>query len=127
MSKATESEFVLRSTEFVNKKIKGRKRQIAVDIEGNMMAAGATAASVHDKTEATVLKDDIEYLERVRKIIADSAYRGVSPFTVRRRIEWQIIEKKATGGRFKVLRKRWIVERTFSCLETSADWLKIIK
>ena len=100
------------------KKVKGRKRHLAVDTEGNVMAAGITAAAVHDKAgAATVLKDDIEDLQRVKKVIADGAYQGVPPFSANGRIEWQIVEKKATGGRFKVLPKRWIVERTFAWLQ----------
>lgn len=99
------------------KKVKGRKRHLATDTQGNVMAAGVTRASVHDKTGAKVLKDDIEDLGRVKKIIADGAYQGVPPFTANGRIEWQIVEKKATGGRFRVLPKRWIVERTFAWLQ----------
>jgi putative transposase len=99
------------------KKVKGRKRHIATDTGGNVMAVGVTAASVHDKTGAKVLKEDIEDLGRVKKVVADGAYQGVPPFTANGRIEWQIIEKKATGGRFKVLPKRWIVERTFAWLQ----------
>jgi transposase len=96
------------------KKVKGRKRHIAVDTEGNVMAAGVTAASVHDKTGAKVLKDDMEDLGRVKKVIADGAYQGTAPFAADGRIQWEIVWKKATGGRFKVLPKRWIVERTFA-------------
>lgn len=99
------------------KKVKGRKRHIATDTQGNIIAAGVTAASVHDKAGAMVLKDDVEDVHRVTKVIADGAYGGVPPFTAGGRIEWQIVEKKATGGRFRVLPKRWIVERTFAWLQ----------
>ena len=99
------------------KKVNGRKRHIATDTQGNVMAAGVTAASVHDKTGARVLQDDVEDMGRVKKVIADGIYQGVPPFTAHGRIEWQIVEKKATGGRFKVLPKRWIVERTFAWLQ----------
>jgi putative transposase len=98
------------------KKVKGRKRHIAVDTQGNVIVAGVTAASVHDKAGALTLKDDIEDLGRIKKIIADGAYQGVPPFNAGGRIEWEIVEKKATGGRFKVLPKRWIVERSFAWL-----------
>ena len=98
------------------KKVKGRKRHIAVDTQGNLWAAGVTAASVHDKTGATVLQDDIEDLSGVKKIIADGSYQGIPPFDAGGRIQWEIVEKKATGGKFKVLPKRWIVERTFAWL-----------
>lgn len=99
------------------KKVKGRKRHIAVDIQGNVMAVGVTAASVHDKTGARVLQNDLEDLASVKKVIADGAYQGIPPFDAGGRIQWQIVEKKATGGRFKVLPKRWIVERTFAWLQ----------
>ena len=99
------------------KNIKGRKRHLATDTLGNVMAVGVSAASVHDKTGALSLKDDIEDIGRMKKIIADGSYKGVPPFTAGGRIEWEIVEKKATGGRFKVLPKRWIVERTFAWLQ----------
>jgi putative transposase len=99
-----------------NKKVNGRKRHVATDTQGNVMAAGVTAASVHDKTGARVLQDDIEDLGGVKKVIADGAYQGGPPFTAHGRIEWEVIEKNAAGGRFKVLPKRWIVERTFAWL-----------
>lgn len=98
------------------KKIKGRKRHIAVDTQGNVVAAGVTAASMHDKTGACVLADSVEDLMRVKTVVADGAYRGMPPFDGGGRIHWQVIEKKATGGRFKVLPVRWVVERTFAWL-----------
>ena len=98
------------------KRLKGRKRHIAVDTEGNIVAAGVTAASVHDKTGARVLRDDLEDSARLKAVLADGAYKGIPPFDGGGRIAWQIVEKKATGGRFKVLPKRWIVERTFAWL-----------
>lgn len=98
------------------KKIKGRKRHLATDTQGNVMAAAVTAASVHDKTGAQSLKEEVEDHRQVVKIIADGAYKGVPPFTAGGRIEWEVVEKKATGGKFKVLPKRWIVERTFAWL-----------
>ncbi len=83
---------------------------------GNAMAVGITAASVHDKAGTMTLKDDVEDLRGVQKIVADGDYRGVPPFDARGRIKWEVVEKKATGGKFKVLPKRWVVERTFAWL-----------
>jgi putative transposase len=113
-----------------NKKVKGRKRHLAVDTQGNVMAAGTTAASVHDKTGARVLQDSVEDLARVKKVVADGGYGGEPPFEAGGRIEWEIVEKKATGGRFKVLPKRWVVERTFAWLSNfrplSKDYEKTV-
>ena len=63
------------------KKLKGRKRHIAVDTEGNVVATGITTASVQDKPGSKSLEQDIEDLGGVKKIVADGAYRGMSPFT----------------------------------------------
>ena len=97
------------------KKVKGRKRHIAVDTQGNVVAAGVTAANVHDKPGALSIKEQVEDLGRVKKIVADGAYQGIPPFNDHGRIEWEIVEKKA-GNRFKVLPKRWVVERTLAWL-----------
>ena len=112
-----------------NKKVKGRKRHIAVDTQGNIMAAGVTAANVHDKVGALSLEEQVEDLDGVKKIMADGAYKGIPPFTAHGHIQWEIVEKKA-GNRFKVLPKRWIVERTLAWLSNfrrlSKDYEKSI-
>lgn len=98
-----------------NKKIKGRKRHLAVDSEGNVLAAGVTSALVADKVGARVLKDDVEDHPAVTQIVADRVYRGEPPFTAVGRIHWHIVERVNKQG-FSVLPIRWIVERTFAWL-----------
>jgi transposase len=98
-----------------NKKVKGRKRHIATDTAGNIMAAGVSSAYVHDKTGARVLKDDVEDHPRVQKIVADGAYQGEPPFDRAGSIQWQIVER-LEQGKFTPLPIRWIVERTFAWL-----------
>ena len=113
------------------KKLKGRKRHLGVDTPGNVLAVGVTAASVHDKAGALSIQQQMEDHRKIKKILADGAYKGVPPFTAGGRITWEIVEKKATGGRFKVLPKRWIVERTFAWLQNfrrlSKDYEKTIR
>ena len=112
------------------KKVTGRKRHVAVDTSGNIMAVGITAANVHDKPGALSIKEDVEDHPKVVKILADGSYKGVPPFTAGGRIQWEIVERKATGGRFKVLPKRWIAERTFAWLSNfrrlSKDYEKTV-
>lgn len=92
------------------KNINGRKWHLAVDTEGNVVAIGVTAASVHDPAGTQTLQDEVEDLQCVKKVIADGAYQGMPPFDAKGRIQWETVAKKATGGRFKVLPKRWTVE-----------------
>jgi transposase len=98
-----------------NKKIKGRKRHIAVDSEGTIVAAGVTSALVADKTGVRVLQDDVEDMQSVRQIVADYAYRGSAPFTAGGRLRWLIIRRNGEKG-FVRRPIRWIVERTFAWL-----------
>lgn len=98
-----------------NKKIKGRKRHIATDTQGNVMAAGVTSAFVHDKTGARVLRDDVEDHPKVKTIVADGAYKGTPAFDRSGTIKWQIVQR-LEKGRFSPLPVRWIVERTFAWL-----------
>lgn len=96
-----------------NKKVKGRKRHIATDTQGNVVAAGVTSAFVHDKTGARVLKDDVEDRPRVKTIVADGAYQGAPAFDRAGTINWHIVER-TEKGKFTPLPIRWIVERTFA-------------
>jgi putative transposase len=99
-----------------NKKVKGRKRHIATDTQGKVVAAGVTAADVHDKPGSKTLQQDIEDLGSVKKVVTDGAYQGVPPFNAHGRIEWEIVERRQSAC-FEVLPKRWAVERTL------ASWL----
>ena len=97
-----------------NKKVKGRKKSIATDTLGNPVAVAVGPASCHDKKCVQGLREELEDLHRLSAIYADGAFRGKPPFRLSRDIEWKVVEKK--GGPFKVLPKRWVVERTFAWL-----------
>lgn len=101
-----------------NKKVKRRKQDVAVDTQGDVMAAGVTPAVVHDKPGSKRLEQNIEDMGSWIKIVADCAYKGVPPFTAYRRIAWKIVEKMQGNNTIclKVLPKRWTVERILACL-----------
>lgn len=96
------------------KKVKGRKRSLATDTQGNILAAGVSAASVHDSKAVHVLKEQVEDYSTITTIFADGAFKGAAPFDRNGKIKWKVVNKK--GGPFKVLPKRWVVERSIAWL-----------
>lgn len=101
------------------KKINGRKRHIAVDVEGFLLAVVVTAANIGDRAGAKRLVIALlNVCTRVTVIWADSGYDG-APFTCWVRsvagAALQII-KRAEAHAFRVVPRRWVVERSFGWL-----------
>lgn len=111
------------------KKLKGRKRSLATDTLGNPLAMGVSAANCHDKKAVLRLKEGVEDYSSIKVIFTDGAFQGAAPFDAQGKIKWQVVNKKA--GPFKVLPKRWVVERTFSWLSNfrrlSKDYEKTVE
>ncbi len=58
------------------KKVKGRKRHIVVDIMGNLLAVVVHAANIHDtKAGITPAKQAFEHYPHIKKFCADEGYR----------------------------------------------------
>lgn len=102
-----------------NKKINGTKRHVAVDVEGFLLAVVVTAANIGDRMGAKLLV--IALLNTVtglKLIWADSGYDG-DPLAgwVRSvaNITLEII-KRTELHVFKVVPRRWVVERTLGWL-----------
>jgi transposase len=101
------------------KKINGRKRHIAVDVHGFLLAVVVTAASIGDRMGAKLLIIAVlNTCTRLKLIWADSGYNG-APLT-----RWirsvadatlQII-KRTEQHTFRVVPRRWVVERSFAWL-----------
>ena len=102
------------------KKITGRKRHIAVDTLGLVMAVVVHAASWQDYDAAGfVLLKLRETYQRLKVVFADSAYgRNGLPQWVSDTFGWvlQTVLRPVAVKGFVVLPKRWIVERTFAWL-----------
>jgi putative transposase len=114
------------------KKIKGRKRHIVVDTLGLLLAVVVHSATPHDSKAAElvfkVLKN--KYINGVVKIFADGGYRGELIETARIKFGWVLeIVKRNEAHKFKILPKRWIVERTFAWISfqrrTSKDYERL--
>ena len=101
------------------KKVVGRKRHIAVDVEGSPIVIEVHAASVQDRDGApAVIAMLLEVAASVKKLFADSGYAGpklqqaLQDLGVSELIE--IVPKPKGGKGFTVLYRRWVVERTFA-------------
>ena len=103
------------------KKIKGIKRHIIVDTLGLILAVVIQSASVQDRDGAIdVISKMRENWKRVVKIFADGGYRGTLIKTVKDKFKIALeIIKRDELHTFKILPKRWIVERTFAWIDTN--------
>ena len=103
------------------KKIKGIKRHIIVDTLGLVLAVVIQGASVQDRDGAIpVINKLFEGWNQIIKIFADSGYRGqlIDKVKTQFKIEFEIIKRNELHT-FKILPMRWIVERTFSWIDTN--------
>ncbi|MGH7929706.1 MAG: IS5 family transposase [Candidatus Binatia bacterium] len=102
------------------KKITGRKRHLAVDTLGMVLAVVVHSASVQDQHGAEWVMDKLgEQYRRLKVIFGDSAYgRSGLPQWVQQTFGWvlQTVLRPVGVKGFVVLPKRWIVERTFAWL-----------
>ena len=107
-----------------NKRVKGRKRHILVDTNGLLLATAVTPANVQDKAGAlAALKQLGGAGKKLRRVWADGAYRTecghLASWTQRRRISLTTVARPEGQRGFRVLPRRWVVERTFSWLYQS--------
>jgi len=101
------------------KKVKGHKRHSLSDTVGNMLNVVVTAANVSDIAGGKLLINKIlEDFPTLEKIWADGTYRGGFMDWVQDTIEavLEIVKRDEGQKGFKVLPKRWVVERTFAWL-----------
>jgi len=122
--------------------VTGRKRHLAVDTLGLVLAVAVHAANVQDRDGAKlVLAKLVGRFPRLGVIWADGGYAGtllvwalaVCGFVL------EVVKRSDRAAGFVVLPKRWIVERTFAWLgrsrrlskdyealpETSETWIYV--
>jgi transposase len=101
------------------KKITGRGRHLAVDAEGWLLALVVTAASVSDKAGAKLLVIRLfDAFTTLRIMWADSGYDGKPLATWVKTVAAITVEvvTRTSPHSFQVVRRRWVVERTFGWL-----------
>ena len=108
------------------KKVTGRKRHIAVDTLGIVLAVVVTSAAVDDAVAApSVLKQlDRRAYPRLQVVWADSKYHNhnLNRWKARQQsLAWnlEIVKRPRDAKGFVLLPKRWVVERTFAWLGRS--------
>lgn len=105
-----------------NKKIKGRKRHIFVDILGLLLTVTVTNAAVQDAASAPMIgRKLLGSFPRILTCLADQGYKRAFCDWFLQYLGWivEIVQKPATDPAnpgFQVIPKRWIVERTFAWL-----------
>ena len=112
------------------KRLSGRKRHLLVDTGGLVLGARVHAANLHDRDGAQgLLTDELKKkLPRLELLWADGAYTSGFRRWAEEELGWRVevpyyqdrqlwrygLEEKPSG--FRVLPRRWVVERTFAWL-----------
>jgi len=103
-----------------NKQIKGRKRHVLVDTQGNLLEVVVTIANLNDREGAKLIMTKLERLmaSRLLKIWVDKGYRGDLDvwFDQQWEIALEVVESDPNQKGFAVQPRRWVVERTFAWL-----------
>jgi transposase len=103
------------------KKTKGRKRFLLVDTLGWLLGAAVQPANTPERAGAqALLAPVLPHFVWLRKLWADGGYTGEDfaawVKTQRPKLEVEVIKRSDDTSGFKVLPKRWVVERTFGWL-----------
>jgi putative transposase len=103
------------------KKINGVKRHILVDTLGLLLAVVVHPANIQDRDGAKLVFAKAKLLgswPRLQRVWADGGYAGKLIVWVSSFCHWvlEIVKRNDDVKGFKLLPKRWVVERTFSWL-----------
>lgn len=100
------------------KKSPGRKRGIATDVLGLLIAVTVAAANVHDNAIGTVLLDKVAARNpAVTKAWVDAGFKNaVAVHGAALGIDVEVVHRDRQARGFAPLPKRWVVEQTFGTL-----------
>lgn len=102
------------------KKVSGIKRHIAVDTNGLPHGIVVTTANITDRDGGIMIaKHNKEQLSEVEKMLVDGGYTGENfASEIKKAIHATVeVVKRNELHTFKVIPKRWVVERSFGWLE----------
>jgi putative transposase len=109
------------------KKIGGRKRHIAVDTDGRLLMVNLTTADIADSAGAQAILDAIrKRWPWIKHLFADGAYdrRKLMDKAAFKDFVIEIIRRIDGEPGFKVLPRRWVVERTFGWM---TRWRRLVR
>jgi len=101
------------------KKTKGIKRNALVDTIGLLLGIEVIPASVQDRDcAAGLIRTTRRLFPWIAKVFADGGYAGpkLKAAMANQPVDLEIVKRTDKEGGFKVVRRRWVVERTFSWL-----------
>jgi transposase len=97
----------------------GRKRHVAVDTLGLLLAIVVTAACVQDRDGGRLVLDRLRFrMPSVALVFADGGYAGRLVTWARQvlHVVVEVVRKPQEQRGFAVLPRRWVVERTLAWL-----------
>ncbi len=102
----------------MGKRIKGRKRHIAIDTLGLLLVVIITAASIQDSAGGKMVLDHLSVAHpSVTKSWVDGGYNsGVVTYGAAKGIDVEVVRRNPETKGFKILPRRWAVERTLGWL-----------
>jgi putative transposase len=109
------------------KKIVGRKRHIAVDTDGRLLAVNLTTGDISDSAGAQMILTAIrKRWPWIKHLYADSAYDRGKLMDKAAYLDFVIEVVRRIEGQpgFNVLPRRWVVERTFGWM---TRWRRLVR
>jgi len=109
------------------KKVTGRKRHIAVDTDGRLLMVNLTTADISDSAAAQVILDAVrKRWPWLKHLFADGAYDRGKLLDKAAFLDFviEIVRRTDAEPGFKVLPRRWVVERTFGWM---TRWRRLVR
>lgn len=109
------------------KKIVGRKRHIAVDTDGRLLMVNLMPADISDSAGAQAILDGIrKRWPWVKHLFADGAYDRLKLMDKASYLDFviEVVRRCDNQKGFKVLPRRWVVERTFGWM---IRWRRLVR
>jgi len=109
------------------KKIVGRKRHITVDTDGRLLMVNLTTADISDSAGAQLILDAIrKRWPWIKHLFADGAYDRTQLMDKAAFLDFviEVVRRIDNEPGFKVLPRRWVVERTFGWM---VRWRRLVR